>query len=197
LTVLPDDHRDWTDFMGWRFDEPLLGKGKPGIIFLDSTSDLFHPGHPPWAIDRLLQNVVVSPHIGLIYTKYPEQMVAYFSKQPAWWRKWFFLVFSAGDQRWWDWRWRIMRQLAESGWMVGTSIQPMLGPVVLPDDALRLIRWVICGGEQFPGHREMNRAWAMALLDQCKRNGIPFFMKQMTRGWIPPELLTREFPIWP
>jgi len=199
LTVLPDGHPDWTDFLRWRFPNPLLGKGKPGIIWLNSMSDLFHPGHPRWAINRLLQTIAISDHIGLILTKYCEQMVEYFSTKPAWWHKKFILVFSAGDQENWDERWRIMRPLAEAGWMVGTSIQPMLELVILPDDFLHLGCWVICGGEQHPGDRVMDPDWARSLRDQCKGANppVPFFCKQMTRGWRPPDLLIQEFPTLP
>jgi protein gp37 len=87
-----------------------------------------------------------------------------------------------------------MRQLAEQGWLVFTSIAPMLELVTLPPDFLRLGRWVICGGEQHPGHRDMDPDWARALRDQCKDAGVPFFVKQMTTGWLPPDLLFREFP---
>jgi len=121
-------------------------------------------------------------------------MVEYFSAQPEWWRRRFWLGFSAGDQLWWNRRWHIMRQLAEQGWFIFTSIQPMLTKVVLSSDFLALGRWVICGGEQHPGHRVMDPDWARALRDQCKAAGLPFFVKQMTTGWLPPDLQIREFP---
>jgi protein gp37 len=72
----------------------------------------------------------------------------------------------------------------------------MLTPVVLPPDFLRLGRWVICGGEQHPGKREANPDWMRSLRDQCKGADppLPFFCKQMTTGWLPPDLLFREFP---
>jgi protein gp37 len=161
-------------------------------------ADLFVPGRPTEHFDRLLVNTAISPHkiVGLVLTKYPAQMVEHFATKPLWWRRRFLLVFSAGDQRNWDWRWRIMRQLAEQGWIIGTSIQPMLTQVTLPPDFLRLGRWVICGGEQFPGKREMHPDWARSLRDQCKAANppLPIFIKQMTRGWLPPDLLFREFP---
>ena len=100
--------------------------------------------------------------------------------------------FSAGEQRWWDVRWKVIRLPAESGWTIFTSIQPMLGPVVLPPDFLALARRVICGGEQAPGHREMDANWARA---QCSADRLPFFVKQMTQGWLPPDLLLRQFPV--
>jgi protein gp37 len=164
-------------------------------------ADIFHPRRfedpkTMEAIDYFLKNIAISPHniVGLILTKYPAQMVEYFGQKPAWWRKRFILVFSAGDQLWWNRRWELMRPLAENGWIVGTSIQPMLGPVVLTPDYQVLGRWVICGGEQHPGHRVMDPDWARALRDQCKAAGLPFFVKQMTSGWLPPDLLFREFP---
>ena len=202
LTVLLPDNPNWTFPLRWRGVTPNVlelagqGKGKPSILWVNSMADLFHPGRPPEAIDHILQTVAISPHIGLILTKYCEQMVEYFAK-PGWWQKWFWLVFSAGDQRNWDHRWRIMRPLAEAGWTTGTSVQPMLKPVILPPDFLRLGRWVIVGGEQHPGHRVMDPDWARSLRDQCATAGVPFFCKQMTRGWIPPDLQIWEFPTWP
>src|SRR5262249_51161714 len=203
LTVLVDDHRTWTEPLRWRGAKPNLlelagqGKDKPSILWVNSMTDLFHPGRPREAIDRILEGVAISPHIiGLIVVKYCQELVEYFSAKPAWWRRRFWLVFSAGDQTFWDLRWRIMRPLAEAGWMVGTSIAPMLEQVTLPPDFLRLGRWVICGGEQHPGHRWMHPDWVRSLLHQCKTADppLPLFVKQMTSGWLPPDLLYREFP---
>jgi protein gp37 len=195
LTVLPPEHPAWTFALSWRgAAEPLLGKGKPSLLWVNSMSDIFHPGHPPEAIDRILEVVAISSHIGLVVSKHVTPMVEYFNRQPDWWRRRFWLVFSAGDQRWFERRWQLIRPLAESGWTIGTSIQPMLGPVVLPPDFLALARWVIVGGEQHPGHRVMDPDWARALRDQCKAAGLPFFVKQMTQGWLPPDLQIREFP---
>jgi len=43
----------------------------------------------------------------------------------------------------------------------------------------------------------MDPDWARSLRDQCATAGVPFFCKQMTRGWIPPDLQIWEFPTWP
>jgi protein gp37 len=198
-TVLPLNHPNYTAAWSWRgAAEPLLGKGKPSILWLNSMADIFYPARLTEAIvieaiDYFLENVAISDHIGLILTKHPAQMVAYFRAKPNWWRRKFWLGFSAGDQRWWDRRWQLIRPLAEQGWFIFTSIQPMLGPVVLAPDFRRLGRWVICGGEQHPGHREMDPDWARSLRGQCAGR-LPFFVKQMTTGWLPLDLLFREFP---
>jgi len=197
LTKLPPDHPNHTFPLRWRgVEQPLLGPGKSSILWLNSMADFFVPGRPTEDFDSLLVNTAISPHniIGLILTKYPAQMVEYFSTKPAWWRRRFILVFSASDQLWWNRRWQLIRPLAESGWIIGTSIQPMLSPVVLLPDSLTLLRWVIVGGEQHPGHREANPDWMRSLRDQSKAAGLPFFVKQMTSGWLPPDLLFREFP---
>jgi protein gp37 len=197
LTVAPPDHPAWSFPLDWPgAKNPVLGPGTPSIVWIGSMADIFHPGRPPEAVDRILSTVALSRHIGLVLTKHPDQMVAYFRDKPEWWRRRFLLGFSAGEQRWWNVRWKIIRPLAVNGWPIFTSIQPMLGPVVLPADFLRLARWVICGGEQSPGHRYMDPDWARGLRDQCKGANPPlaFFVKQMTRGWRPPDLLFNEFP---
>jgi protein gp37 len=70
------------------------------------------------------------------------------------------------------------------------SCEPLLGPV----DLMRVpylvsryleppyddrIDWVIVGGESGRHARPMDIAWVRSLLEQCRRAGVPFFMKQM------------------
>ncbi|HEX2255637.1 MAG TPA: DUF5131 family protein [Afifellaceae bacterium] len=100
-----------------------------------------------------------------------------------WWpavieRLW--LGFSAERQAEFDERWELLRALAEAGWIVFVSIEPMLGPVVLPEDFLRFGRrvQVICGFESGPDARPGHPDWARALRDQCEPAGVPFLFKQ-------------------
>jgi protein gp37 len=200
FTKRPPDHPAWTSPLRYGGPEiPLLGPGKPPILWVNSMADLFVPGRPFEDFDRFLDNVAISPHIGLVLTKYPEGLVKYFSAKPRWWRKWFWLVFSAGTQETFDERWPVMRPMAEDGWTVGASIQPMVEKMMLPPDAVRLLRWVICGGEQSPGKRPMDPDDARSLREQCKGANppIPFYCKQMTRGYRPLNLLFQELPAWP
>jgi len=80
------------------------------------------------------------------------------------------------------------------------SFEPLLGPVGrIP---LKGIHWMIVGGEFGPGARPMDPDWARKIRDQCRRVGIPFFMKQMggvvdkrsKLADIPPDLRIREMP---
>ncbi|MGC1780882.1 MAG: phage Gp37/Gp68 family protein [Acidobacteriaceae bacterium] len=45
-------------------------------------------------------------------------------------------------------------------------------------DGLRMLDWVIVGGESGPGARPMHPDWARSLRDQCVAAGVPFFFKQ-------------------
>lgn len=59
------------------------------------------------------------------------------------------------------------------------SMEPLLGPVVLPTGFVWL-DWVIVGGESGPNARPMNPEWVYALHAQCtdRAMGVPFFFKQ-------------------
>jgi protein gp37 len=176
--------------------EPVLGKGKPSLIFISDMSDLFHEDRPTSVIDRTLATVASSNHIGLVLTKRTDRMAEYFKRRERWKSK-LWLGFSAENQNWFDRRWPAMRQLAERGWLVFVSIAPMLGPVKLPDDSLTLLRWVICSGEQGPlAHiRHIHPDWVRAVRDRCAEDHIAFFMKQMSgKRRIPRDLQIRQFP---
>lgn len=61
--------------------------------------------------------------------------------------------------------------------------------------------WVICGGESGRDARPMNTEWARNMRDDCRANGVAFFMKQMGSTFgpnkgsaIPADLLVREWP---
>lgn len=80
------------------------------------------------------------------------------------------------------------------------SIEPMLGPMLLPFERLRewnriallnqqehavsRIDWVIVGGESGPGARPMSPDWARNIRDQCEEAGVPFLFKQWG-DWVP------------
>lgn len=74
------------------------------------------------------------------------------------------------------------------------SMEPLLESVDITEWATE-IEWVIVGGESGSHARRMAPDWARSLRDQCQRNAVAFFMKQMTsKGEIPDDLLVRDFP---
>ena len=56
------------------------------------------------------------------------------------------------------------------------SLEPLLGP--LPRLDLGNIDWVIVGGESGRSARPMKEEWAIEVLGQCRRAGVPFFFKR-------------------
>jgi protein gp37 len=200
MTAAAPGHDSWTWPLTWPgASRPLLGKGKPSLIFVCDMCDLFHENRPTAVIDRVVLTVAESPHIGQLLTKRVELMAKYFTEleyRPAWQRH-LWLGFSAERQKEFDERWPHMRALADSGWTVFVSVAPMLGPLILPQDfrALGKRAWVICSGEQGSGARFMKPEWARSLRDQCLESGVPFFMRAMTgKAPIPRDLFIRQFP---
>lgn len=64
------------------------------------------------------------------------------------------------------------------------SLEPLLGPILIPSWARKYIGWVIVGGESGPGARPMHPDWVRSLRGQCMTAGIPFFFKQWG-DWAP------------
>jgi protein gp37 len=78
------------------------------------------------------------------------------------------------------------------------SAEPLLGPInfrwalwdnwrdqngnerprVNEYDGLRMLDWIVAGGESGPGARPMHPDWARSLRDQCAAAGVPFHFKQ-------------------
>jgi len=180
-----------------------LGAGKPLLIFVCATCELFLPGRPSWVIDRTFGMIAASDHIGLILTRLPKRLARYLNKQSTIdqerWHKKFWLGFSAETQADFDQRWPHMRRLAEQGWFVFVSLAPQLELIVLPDDALRLLKWVIVSGEEGEHKfvRNLEDKWVRAVREQCRAWNIPLFVKQMSHDKpIPPGLDISEFPDW-
>jgi protein gp37 len=211
LKVLREGHDLWNfpaEYPG--AERPKLGLGKPSLILVATQGDLFIGRRSPKIIDRVVETIALSPHIiGLFLSKYtgPQyegQMAPYFlGKSPltmeCWRNVW--LGFSAGRQKHFDNRWADICPLAEAGCFVYVSLAPLLERIVLPDDFLRLAKWVIVNGEGegVPRDRcrDMDPMWVRAILDQCRAAGIPFFLRGMAKGAPRPSDLrtgTRQFP---
>lgn len=88
---------------------------------------------------------------------------------------------SAEDQPRWDERVSILREVpAAIRWV---SAEPLLD-YIDGGELLKMIDWVVVGGESGPGARLMFRPHVRSLRDQCAAAGVPFLMKQWGE-WIP------------
>jgi protein gp37 len=194
LTALPAGHPAWVWPLTWPgARRPLLGPGRPSLIFIGAMTDIFHEDRPVADIDKIIDMIGLSKHVGLLLTKRAARMADYFAALRPQQKLW--LGFSAERQREFDDRWAHLRPLAARGFKVFVSLAPLLGPVRLPPDFLRHGAWAIASGEQGPGARPMDANWARDARDQCTAAAVPFFLLQMSgRKPIPADLFVREFP---
>lgn len=175
---------------------------KPGRVFVNSMSDLFHELVPFAFIQQVWQAMQRAEHLTfLVLTKRASRMRELLSPYPYLGNVW--LGVSVEDQRAADERiHHLMLTPAKARFL---SCEPLLGPIDLhpyaslhlrcehgriaeePDTfvdgcgcypSLPVLDWVISGGESGPRHRPMDLSWARSLRDQCAAGGVAFFHKQ-------------------
>ena len=65
------------------------------------------------------------------------------------------------------------------GWNKWLSLEPLLGPVTLPERYMYGVKWVVVGCESGPNRRPCDPDWIRAVVFQCKALGIPCYVKQV------------------
>ena len=148
---------------------------KPRSIMCPSMGDLFHSDVPVGFIrdvlgvmDRCLQ------HTFIVLTKRPERardVLGNWTKIPN-------MVLGASFST--------QKEVDDGmGFLLNTpanrrivSLEPLVGPVIVPREYLFALDGVIVGGETGPGARPMHPDWVRSLRDQCAPSGVPFFFKQ-------------------
>lgn len=214
--------RKFTDVM---FHEDRLKQvgsiKKPSMIFVNSMSDLFHAGVPLTFIDKVFEQMYGNPnHTFQVLTKRPRQM-----------KEWFYRPFNEfkgfaypyamrmpADNIWlgvsvenqFNANLRIPLLLQTPAKVRWLSIEPLIGPITLPSSyldkpryfELGTIDWVVIGCESGPRRRECKLSWVESLVDHCKANKVPVFVKQLQiNGKVvkdiekfPKHLQIREYP---
>lgn len=173
----------------------------PRRIFVNSMSDLFHEDVPDEFIEKVLTTIVHSPrHCYQVLTKRPERMRDFMQRWtcmngrplPNVW-----LGVSIEDQQTADERIPILLQTpAAVRWV---SAEPLLGPVsfrwakwdnwkdgqgnerpvVNQHDGLRMLDWIVVGGESGPGARPCDLTLIRSIVGQCQAAGVSVFVKQL------------------
>lgn len=156
-----------------KLEVPLRWR-KPRLVFVDSMSDLFHPGVPDDFVREVLDVMGrVSRHTFFVLTKRPGRMASLLRRlQPdplanVWWGT------SIEND---SYVWRADKLRATPAAVRFLSLQPLLGPV--PSLDLDGLDWVYVGGESGTGHRPMEASWVRDVRDRCLDRGIPFLFKQ-------------------
>jgi protein gp37 len=159
-----------------KLKQPLKWR-RPRRIFVNSMSDLFHPGVPDDYISQVADVMLAADwHTYQVLTKRSSRMASLLATR---------LVHAAGAPHiWWGvsvenrkhGKARIRDLAACKASTRFLSVEPLLEQLGTLD--LRRIHWVIVGGESGPGARPMEIEWVREIRDQCHANRVPFFFKQ-------------------
>ena len=154
-----------------KLEDPLKWR-TPRRIFVNSMSDLFHPGIPLDYILRVFEVMGRAPwHQFQVLTKRSERLREIAPRLP--WHPNVWMGVSVENQ---DYAHRSVDLGGVGAAVRFLSVEPLLGPISrLP---LVGIQWVIVGGESGWRHRPMRPEWAREIRDQCKEAGVAFFFKQ-------------------
>lgn len=167
-----------------RLEQPFRWK-KPRRVFVGSMTDLFHENVPFDLLHQVWDAMKRSPqHIFMTLTKRPDRMenalnrVYSLQRMGAAMGFWSHVWIGATAENQSTANDRVPALISTPGKKHFLSVEPMLGPVVIPPHQLEILDWVICGGESGPGARPMHPDWARSLRDQCQAASVPFFFKQ-------------------
>jgi len=144
----------------------------PRVVFVNSMSDLFHPGVPVGFIREVFDVMVATPrHTFQVLTKRSKRLQALAEALP--WPSNVWVGVSVESNRY-TFRVDHLRRVPAA--IRFLSAEPLLGPL----DSLDLedIDWLIVGGESGHGARSLDATWARDLRDRCAATGTSFFFKQ-------------------
>ena len=151
-------------------DLPLRWK-KPRKIFVNSMSDLFHPGVPDEFILKVFETMNrATQHIFQVLTKRPERVVTLADRLN--WTPNIWMGTSVESMKVVE---RVDHLRKVPARIRFLSCEPLLGPLELN---LEGIHWVIVGGESGPGARPLDGQWVREIRDQCIKENVAFFFKQ-------------------
>ena len=154
-----------------RLEEPLRWR-TPSRIFVNSMSDLFHEDVPLDFIKQVLSVIRLTPwHVYQILTKRHERLRDLTSELSFPENVW--LGVSIENQNYVN-RLEYLREIPVSVRFI--SCEPLLGALKLD---LTDIHWVIVGGESGQKNRPIEVSWAEDIRNQCQKEGVAFFFKQV------------------
>lgn len=179
-------------------------------IFVNSMSDLFHPGIPEDFRDQVFWAMFENyQHVFQVLTKRPMEMKKYMLRLQSMVRRilpgmmlrprnvWLGVTVESADELW---RAEVLKNTPADLRFI--SFEPLLGRI--PDLDLKGIDWVIVGGETGHNPRVMKEDWVLDILEACRKYKVPFFFKQWG-GMIGNPLaknrelrgvVYNEFPVW-
>lgn len=177
LNVINEQGR-WTgeiDFIRSRLSIPTTRR-KPETYFVGSMTDIFHQGTlDSWLVSVFHIMKKCDQHTFQVLTKRPALGVDFYEAHPECANLPNVWVGTSIENR--DYTSRIGDLVLIPAVKRFISLEPLLGPIDNLD--LRGIDWVIVGGESGPNARAMSTLDAARIVRDCKRAGVPVFVKQL------------------
>jgi protein gp37 len=184
-----------------KLDEPIHWKD-PRRVFVGSMSDPLHAGFSDREIAAVFATMrATTRHTYQLVTKRPlryvelgdfgdfEDLVEHESEELAGRNGWchadgdlswplpnLHLLVSCEDQRRYEERVRVLLECRAA--VRGLSLEPLLDHIDLGPE-LSELDWVIVGCEKGPGRRPCDVRWILDIVRQCRRRGVPVFVKQV------------------
>lgn len=161
-------------------DQPTHWK-RPRRIGVQFMGDLFHPSVNHATIEAVLRACSVTPrHTFFVLTKRPTTAAVFLmqhGRDIGLSNVWFG---TSVERQSAAYRAIYLPTFQKAASPAGTwlSVEPMIGPVCLPNLLIHNVGWVVCGSEAGAGARECKIEWVRGLRDQCVEAGVPFFYKQ-------------------
>ena len=145
---------------------------RPKVVFVNSMSDMFHPGVPLEFIKAVFEVMNDNPqHIFQVLTKRAERL--YEVHEQLTWTNNIWMGVSVEDERVID---RIDFLRDTNAKVKFLSCEPLIGPLMKLN--LNKIDWVIVGGESGRKARPMKEWWVWDIKQQCQEKEVLFFFKQ-------------------
>lgn len=174
-----------TRFGQWKHSDfqPQPGNcGKPprkGVVFVGNMTDIFGEWNTDDDIGEWLSSLSLDAD-NLILTRRTQRLANRCSAQ-----KYIHFGMTAENQDRYDERIKDFRSFVQTGlsWL---SAEPLLGPIdmqlqyVAPEDYP--FDWVVVGAESGPKRRPCSLEWVRDIVQQCRENGVPVFVKQLDIG---------------
>lgn len=184
LTGKHGDRVEWTGevkFVPEALEIPLKRK-KPETYFVNSMSDLFHESVEYKWLAKILEVCSQTPqHTYQVLTKRPERMKQLMREfygatglkplSNVW------LGVTVENQK--AANERIGHLLKTPAAVRFLSCEPLLEQVILHEEYLHCLDWVIVGGESGKNCRPCDQDWIQSIVDQCIETKTPVFVKQL------------------
>lgn len=158
------------------WEKPLKWK-RSRLIFVNSTSDLFHDGVDDGVIERVWDVMAQCPqHVFQILTKREQRMAEFTNRHEFRFLPNVWLGVSVENQKWADKRREHLQKTIAAVKFV--SYEPALGMVNWA--GWEFIDWLIAGGESAQGKnaRPAHPEWFREARDWADANDVPFMFKQ-------------------